>query len=358
MIHHAPRARLALLARKPMPAMKDELAFAPHLHRFCRDALYEVFRLLGREHSAVWMPSFHCGMEVRAAVDAGLTPRYYRLHDDLSVDEEDLAVRLRETPGVVLLIHYFGFAQRASINAPVVEDCSHAFLSRVDGVPVGSHGVAAAFSLYKTCGTAEGGALRISLSPSLRPPSPRKRGEGQPPTPRPLVAWDAEFAAARKRRRDQRTSGSLPGQLAQRFETRVVAASRRIFEEPWPYGRGMSRLSLSLIERMNPRAIVERRRENYLRLRALVDADAVFDTLPEGCCPLYLPVFVRDRTKVLLRMQSRGVEPFLFGMFHHPTLPVDEFPEARRMREEMLCLPVHHQLSERDLVKIAEAMRP
>ena len=344
MIHHAPRAPLTLLARKPVPAMREELSFAPHLHRFCRDALYEVFRLLGREHSVVWMPSFHCGMEVRAAVDAGLTPRYYRLRDDLSVDEEDLESRLRETPGIVLLIHYFGFAQRASIDAPVVEDCSHAFLSRVDGAPIGSHGVAAAFSLYKTCGTAEGGALRIST----RYASPNMS----------LVNWDSQLAAARKRRRDRRTSGSPPGQLAQRFESRVAVASRRIFEGPWQYGRGMSRYSLSLIERMDPRAIVERRRENYLRLRALIDADAVFDTLPVGCCPLYLPVFVRDRTKVLLRMQSRGVEPFLFGMFHHPTLPVDEFPEAKKMREEMLCLPVHHQLSERDLVKIAEALRP
>jgi dTDP-4-amino-4,6-dideoxygalactose transaminase len=346
MIHHAPHARLSLLARRPSPAMREELAFAPGRHRFCRDALYDVFRLLAREHRSVWMPSFHCGMEVRAAVDAGLTPRYYRLRADLSVDEDDLAMRLRESPGPVLLIHYFGFAQAAAsrIAAPVVEDCSHAFLSRDAGVAVGTHGVAAAFSLYKTCGTAEGGALRTALASA----APRM----------PLVSWDAEVAAARKRRRDARGAGIAVEHLARRFETRAAVASRRIFEGPWHYGQGISRLSLALIERMDPREIVERRRANYVRLLALVGGDPVFAALPEGCCPLYLPLFVRDRTAVMLRMQSRGVEPFLFGFFHHPTLPVDEFPEAKRMREEILCLPIHHELGERELRRVAEAMAP
>jgi len=329
--------------------MREELAFAPHRHHFCRDALYDVFRLLAREHRIVWMPSFHCGMEVRAAVDAGLTPRYYRLRGDLSIDEDDLAMRLRESPGPVLLIHYFGFAQPAAprIAAPVVEDCSHAFLSRDGDVAVGTHGVAAAFSLYKTCGTAEGGAMRTALATV----APRM----------PLVAWDAEVAAARKRRRDARGAGVAVDDLARRLETRVEVSWRRIFEGPWRYGEGISRLSLALVERMDPCEIVERRRANYVRLLELValeQGDPVFAALPEGCCPLYLPLFVRDRTAVMLRMQSRGVEPFVFGLFHHPTLPVDEFPESKRMREEILCLPIHHQLGERELRRVAEAMAP
>jgi len=345
-IHHAPRARLALLARGRSPAMREELAFASRRRRFCRDALHEVFRVLAREHGVIWMPSFHCGMEVRAAVDAGLTPRYYRVRADLSVDEDDLAARRRETPGAALLIHYFGFAQPSAsrIAPPLVEDCSHAFLSRVGGVPVGAHGVAAAFSLYKTLGTAEGGALRTAIEPAA--------------APAPLVAWHEEIAAARKRRRDRRGKGRTRPLLARRFETRIATSWRHIFEEPLRYGGGISRLSLALIERMDPREIVQRRRANYLRLLELVGGTPVFPTLPEGCCPLYLPLFVRDRTEVVLRLQSRGVEPFLFGAFHHPTMPVGEFPEATRMREEILCLPVHHQLGERELARIAEAMAP
>jgi dTDP-4-amino-4,6-dideoxygalactose transaminase len=346
MIHHAPRARIGLLARRPSAAMREELAFAPHRHRFCRDALYAVFRHFADQHRIVYMPSFHCGTEVRAAVDAGLTPRYYRLHADLSIDEADLAARLREAPGIVLVIHYFGFAQRAvpRIAAPVIEDCSHAFLSRDDGVPVGTHGVAAAFSLYKTCGTAEGGALRGSLA--------------QEPPQTPLVAWDAEVAAARKRWRDRRTSGGdLPG-LARRFEARVVSVSRRIFEGARQYGGGMSRLSVALVERLDPRTIVARRRANYLALASMVDCSLLSPSLPDGCCPLYLPVFVPGRTEVLLRLQSRGIEPFLFGIFHHPTLPLAEFPEAARMRDEMLCLPIHHELGLPELKRIAEALRP
>jgi dTDP-4-amino-4,6-dideoxygalactose transaminase len=353
--------------------MTDALQLAPRLYHFSRDAIYELFGSLGYPNKTpVWMPSYHCGMEVRAAADAGLTPRFYRVKKDLTVDEEDLACGLRGAPGPVLLIHYFGFPQPGTLSiaslcrqfgVPLVEDCSHAFLSRLGGCELGNFGQAATFSLYKTLGTLDGGALRSDEAEL-------GRLTGRPfalPTqsPQPTIAWDAH----RKRRRPWHSASrfSRNGKqkhetLATKFEERVVMARRRIFEGEWLYGRGISRLSHALVQRLDSAMVLERRRQNYLQLDSLLNGAAGYrpalSELPLETCPLYLPVFVHHRAEILVRLQAAQVETFIFGMFNHPLMDPNQFPESRSLREEILCLPVHQNLDERDLKRMASLLCP
>jgi perosamine synthetase len=100
---------------------------------------------------------------------------------------------------------------------------------------------------------------------------------------------------------------------------------------------------------MDANRIRERRRQNYARLGGAA--------LPEGVVPLFHPIFVRNRAEVLVRLQAQRIEPFIFGMFHHPAMRASEFPETKRLREELLCLPVHQDLSATDLERLARAVR-
>ena len=365
-IHAYPRPPLSTLRRAPSAAMRKALAFAPHLTRFSRDALHLVFSALGARRGApVWCPSFHCGMEVRAAAVAGFTPRFYRLHDDLSVDEQHLAQCLGQEGGPVLLIHYFGFVQPGTVriaalcranDVPLIEDCSHAFLSRFNGEPIGTTGAAATFSLYKTLGTSDGGALRVDRAiidiAELDLQSPR----------RPPVAWSAQWGSIRRRWRDRPPLARVEETIAARFLRRNATAWRRIFEEPWHAGRGISGLSLALIERLDPERIAARRRRNYARLDAMLRDTAgyrpVTASLPDECCPLYLPIFIHDRSTAFVKLFAARVEPFIFGMFHHPDMAVDAFPESRAMRDDIVCLPIHHDLGDADIDRVASLVRP
>ena len=373
-IHAHPRASLRLLSRSSSRGMADELRLTPSLYHFSRDALHALFGSLGYpDQMPVWMPSYHCGMEVRAVSDAGFSPRFYRVNEDLSADAVGLARNLRDEPGPVLLIHYFGFPQSCTssiastcrqLGMPLVEDCSHAFLTRLGGRELGTFGQAATFSLYKTLGTADGGALRADQAELGRLTGrdfalPAQRG-------RPAIALDAR----RKRLRTlwdgattfNRRSRDTYETLTARFEQRVVRARRRIFEGEWLYGRGISRLSLALIRRIDSRTVSEHRRRNYLRLDSLLrDAAGYRPVLPElqaETCPLYLPIFVRHRVRILVRLQASSVEPFIFGMFQHPAMDDSRFPESQRLREEILCLPVHQDLDEDDLKRMAMLLRP
>jgi perosamine synthetase len=373
-IHSHPCASLRLLTRAPSPEMARALQLAPRLFHFSRDALHLLFSLLGCPGGTpVWMPSFHCGMEVRAAADAGFSPRFYKVKEDLTADEKNLAAGLRDAPGPVLLIHYFGFPQPdisriaalcSQLAVPLIEDCSHAFLSCFEGRELGTFGLGATFSMYKTLGTIDGGALRIDEAELGRMMSPHLSPPALPP--QPTVAWRAHLKSLRCPWRDtpifRRNGQPIHSTLAARFERRVVTARRRIFEGKWVYGRSISRLSLALIRRLDAEMVLERRRRNYLKLNSLLRDGLgycpVQPELPVGTCPLYLPVFVNNRTEVLLRLQAARVETFIFGMFNHPAMHTDRFPESRRLREEILCLPVHQNLDGHDLERMALLLRP
>jgi dTDP-4-amino-4,6-dideoxygalactose transaminase len=350
--------------------MADALQLAPRLYHFSRDAIHSLFGALGYpSQTPVWMPSYHCGMEVRAAADAGFSPRFYWVKKDLSVDADDLANGLRNEPGPVLLIHYFGFPQPGTLpvvslcrqlGVPLVEDCSHAFLSRLGERELGTFGQAATFSLYKTLGTSDGGALRADQTEL-------SRLTGQhlslpPPGTQPTIAWEAHRRRWRAMAMFRQNGRCRHGVLANIFAERVVAARRRIFEGEWIYGRGISRLSLAVIQRFDAGMVVERRRRNYLQLDSLLrDAPnyhPVLSELPAETCPLYLPIFVRHRAEILVRLQAALVETFIFGMFSHPAMDTERFPESRLLREEILCLPVHQNLDEYDLRRMASLLRP
>lgn len=372
-IHSQPRTSLRLLIRSPSRAMIDTLQLAPRLYHFSRDAIHELFGSLGYpDKTPVWMPSYHCGMEVRAAADAGFSPRFYRVKKDLTVDVEDLACGLRDAPGPVLLIHYFGFPQPGTLSiaslcrqfeVPLVEDCSHAFLSRLQGCDLGTFGQAATFSLYKTLGTLDGGSLRVDEAELSSLTGRHFALSAQ--RPQPTIAWDAH----RKRLRPwhghsmfSQNGKQTHEALAVRFEERVMTARRRIFEGEWLYGRGISRLSQALVQRLDSAVVLERRRQNYLQLDSLLNGATgyrpVLSELPVETCPLYLPIFVHHRTEILVRLQAALVETFIFGMFNHPAMNIDLFPESRCLREEILCLPVHQNLDERDLKRMALLLCP
>jgi hypothetical protein len=175
---------------------------------------------------------------------------------------------------------------------------------------------------------------------------------------RPLVAAAEHWHAWRKRWRDA-PRGRPHAALAASFARRVASARERIFEGPWTYGGGISQLSLALIRRVDANAVVARRRENYAHLDRLARERGhrpLFEKLGDGVCPLYLPLPVRNRDDLLVRLRKAGVETFIFGMFAHPRLDAVRRAEARALRDELLCFPVHQDLGARDLERMAELL--
>ena len=217
------------------------------------------------------MPSLHCGVEVQAAIDAGLRVGFYRLVDELRVDEEDLERKLRARPGVVFVIHYFGFGQPyieriaelcQRAGSILIEDCAHALFSKHAGLTLGAFAPIAIFSLRKSLPIPDGGALKVnaellrSLTPAPFDPPPGELSIQM--SLRYLksaarVSFGPGFASVYRNIRSRRANE----------QNRPIGSD---FGSKQEYNFGISPLSRRVAASVDPAQIVKRRRRNYLAL--------------------------------------------------------------------------------------------
>jgi hypothetical protein len=305
-------------------------------------------------------------VEVQSALDADLSVRFYRIEQDLTVDVERLVANVKKDPGPIVLIHYFGFSQ-PGIRAlarhccdqgwVLIEDCAHALFSRDGDRPLGEYAPVSIYSLHKSLPVGTGGALRVDaeLLRSICGKTfqiPRLRRFSPQPYIRFIkdelrqVAGEGLVALFRK------VSGKpklLPGELAP--PALEVHASREDH---------ISYMSRRIANSADGEAIRGKRRHNYAmldeHLKSYRGYSRVFKELPGGTCPLCLPIQVSRRSGVLRQLRQENITPFVFGAHPHPLLRGHR--DNVRLRDRILGLPVHQQLRDADIMRIAEVVGP
>jgi dTDP-4-amino-4,6-dideoxygalactose transaminase len=321
------------------------------LYARARHGLWHGLRALGlATGDEVLVPAYHHGSEVEASVRAGLVPRFYEAREDLAPDPEELE-RLRGPRTRALhLTHYLGFPQdgarwRAWCDRSgllLVEDAAQAWLARgEDGRPVGTAGHLAVFCLYKTYGLPDGAAAVCATS---LPEPDSAESLGAAATARRHAAWAAERSPA---------AAALAARLRGAPRPYDAAADFALGSPSQP----ASPAARFLLPRVAAEPAAEQRRANYRRLLAdLGDrVPAPFDRLPDGASPFALPFEVPDKAAALSRLAAAGVAALDFWSVAHPALPANAYPAAARRRNATLGLPVHHELREEDLARIARA---
>jgi dTDP-4-amino-4,6-dideoxygalactose transaminase len=342
------------------------------LFYFGRGALWQGIRSLRLSPSdVVLVPAYHCGVEVEAVSMAGVRLRYYDVGEDLAIDPADLKSRFDAHTRAVLLIHYFGFPQPveaireicAASKVLLVEDCSQALFSSCMGRPLGTFGDMAVFSQRKTLPLPDGGALLVN-NPELAPEHPDKTASACVAIKKTMgMLFRATFNLSPR------------DELPYPFERMVEVINRRITRNAgtrYSTGMGididrcsmaMSGIARQIMDRTRIEEVVQRRRDNYDCLsRRLSDTAAVGivrPALPEGACPLFLPVRIRGiaRRDLQLQLMGAGIGAFVFGETLHPTLPPGQFTHAEMLSQEILCLPVHQDLAPGDMAYMAEAVQ-
>src|SRR5436305_6470558 len=337
---------------------------------FARNAVWDAVQLLDLKGKAVLMPAYHHGVELETLLAAGVRPVFFRVDSQMRCDFQD--ARGRATPDVAALyvIHYAGFPQvmeearhlADALGVPLIEDCALALLSRQGDKPLGSYGDVSVFCLYKTLPVPNGGALlargelarRLDLLPPVKPP--------------PLAS----------------TASHLVGGLLSNLELRTGDVGRRARQAMRDAGRwlvnranvervstgtmhfnvndvhlGMSAASHLVLRNQDFAGVVERRRRNYFLLYAMLRdvAPPITGELKPGVCPLFYPMPVEDKAGAMARLLARGVETVDFWRVRHPALPAGLFPEVDKLRERVLELPVHQDLSPADAEHVASCVR-
>ena len=359
----------------PRPAAISPLRFPfdePGLRYryFARNAVWDAVKLLGLAGKEVLIPAYHHGVELETLVAAGVKPVFFRVDGQMKNDLEDAKKRITKNTAAFYLIHYAGFPQDldgarqlcTEAGIPLVEDCALSLLSRRGKDPLGSFGDVSIFCLYKTLPVPNGGALLVKEH--LR----GKLAELEQPIQPPLAS----------------TASHLIGSLLSNFELRAGPVGHLARESIRSAGRwavnkgnvervstgtqhfdksavklGMSAASHIVLRNQDTGGIVERRRRNYFFLYAALRdvAPPVFGELPPGVCPLFYGVALQDKAGAMARLLARGVETVDFWRVRHPLVPAGAFPEVEKLRETILELPVHQDLSPADMDHVAACVR-
>jgi dTDP-4-amino-4,6-dideoxygalactose transaminase len=105
-------------------------------------------------------------------------------------------------------------------------------------------------------------------------------------------------------------------------------------------------------------AVVERRRRNFEQLLGRLGplVTPIFDHLPEGVCPLFYPLRVRDKHAVMRRLAEHGIETVNFWSLSHPAVPEGTFPVIDSLRRSIVELPCHQALTPEAVEQIADAV--
>jgi len=340
-----------------------------------RGAIYQFLRSLAGNHGTrVLLPAFHCFAAVEPVLRAGYEPFFYRIHKDLSLDQDDLCGKLSHDTAAVIVINYCGFPAeidnilrlKTQYGFFVVEDWAHSFVKDEEGTLTGDKGDVAVFSFYKLIPSYAGGGLRINV-PNLSSFDSTDRLSIK----NSIVALKNLLEQLIDNSNDgvlkavfhfveQKRVASRKGSLPASGRTVAMVPESYLFREelasvkmPW--------FSKAILRAGDLRTVVLARRRNFHILNNNLQEGSqlkkIFKRLPENVCPWAYPVLVKDRSKFDHILRSRGVPVFTFGEILHPSLysgNSEILDNAEFLSKNLLMIPLHQNLDSDMMLSMCE----
>lgn len=350
-------------AERPLPYPLS----APNRHSFCvaRSGIYHLFRALQlKPGETVLAPDYYSGNEVAAMRAAGASVVYYPVGRNLEPDLDALTRLSREhNPRVTYVIHYLGWPQPMQEigslcrkqGSILIEDCALSMLSESSGKALGTFGDYSVFCLYKTLPVPNGGLL-VQNNTSL----PGLNGLRLEPCPSIATAGRSAELAFEAVRSRCNGLGKILFDIKQAFGRRLRAANVRhvpVGDIGWNLSNvniGMSEISNKILGGLNYENVRARRRENFFLLREKLRGRVrmLREDLADGVCPLFFPILVRDKAAAARALRHQGIGAVEF--WNDPQTNPSIGPDAWYLRSHVLELPIHQDVSPRQVEYIAE----
>jgi dTDP-4-amino-4,6-dideoxygalactose transaminase len=107
--------------------------------------------------------------------------------------------------------------------------------------------------------------------------------------------------------------------------------------------------------------VVKKRRDNYKRLTEAVHAmpgvAPLFPILPEEVCPWIFPMVAYGTKDLQAVLRAKGIPVTSWSGVIHRAFPLEDFPNARFLYENLLFLPIHQSLKTEDLQTMIRILR-
>jgi dTDP-4-amino-4,6-dideoxygalactose transaminase len=335
-----------------------------------------------RSDDNVLLPSYNCWVEIDPVRQQGVKIKYYRVERDFIIDLKDIEKRIDGKTKAILITHYLGFPQPLEeiiaicrkYGLILIEDCAHAFLSDYEGKPLGSFGDISIFSFRKTLPIPNGAALTMNNG-DYKMPVIREE-----PNSFATLYYLTECLKY-KTRNVSILRNLIPAivSAAVYYSMKCLRYTLRAFHKifndkalylAYPSGNryrseleewSMSALSRRMIQSMNFQEIKETRRRNFAFFLEYFRNDKrvilPIKELVEGVCPLFFPMIIEKRDYMFQELKKEGIVGHDWWGDFHPDVPWNEFPEAQFLKNNILGLPIHQDITITHLEKITEAFK-
>jgi dTDP-4-amino-4,6-dideoxygalactose transaminase len=366
-----------MMSARPTDRARQENAAARYSFFQARNAIYHSLSLLGIEQgSHILAPSYICRAAIDPLVAYGIDVGFYAVKTDCSIDLADLERRITPRTQAILIVHYFGFPQLVhqlrklcdKHRLALIEDCAHILSGEVEGKPMGAVGDAAVFSWRKFLPLYDGAELVMN-----RPGQPAeiKRTKENALFTLKVAANMLDASLVRTRQpllrlayRGIRAGEAVFRKCANgrlRKSPMMQAETSSVFFDKHSVNWPMSRLSRWTKSHSHIGNIIATRRRNYEtlleELSSLKQVRPLFPELPSTVCPWVFPVLFPDLTDAHLLLRDRGIPAVTWGGVRCPQSAEERFENSDFLYENLVFLPVHQCLRDRDVVNMARTIK-
>lgn len=325
-------------------------------------ALVVALRAAVPPGGSVAFPSYSCVDLAAAARYAGIRVRLYDLDPGtLSADLDSLEATLRRGVDAVVAAHLYGFpvdiegmkSLAHAHGATLIEDAAQGAGGTLGGVPTGGLGDVSVLSFGRGKGTTSGRGGAVTTSDQRW--AARLKLAGAATEQRPNAGWGDLTRGAAQWLLGRPALYGLPAAVP------GLHLGEMIYH-PAHEPRSISRAAIALLDdalRVDPQEVARRRANAAMLEHAVHDRRDARSIRPvPGAEPGYLRFPLIDaggRVQAAALGITRGYPRALFEQEElRPALYADESEPlgGRQLRESLFTLPVHGQMSARDLEQI------
>ena len=336
-----------------------------------RDALIAGIKYLGlKVGDCIIIPAFMCESTVTPLRKAGYEVIFLDINEDLNFDITELKkLALKYKASAILAVNYFGFSCNLKevselclfLKIKLIEDCSHSFLSPNNFSGENKHSDIIIYSLRKTLPIRDGGVLKIKGY---------TKDDSIDLTNQVAKIYFSDFIYLFSRVVEYMVSQiGWPNIYSNSVEylknsIRAIVLNRKKLDDHKIVNS--EKPSIMLSRYISNTKYLERTRnklvENYLTVTTSayqLGFELKYADLPHNTVPQW--AVLRDQRGYLVdQLRSKGI-----GACRWPgnelISEVNKFPDkyqnAKRLNNELVLIPIHQSLGEKDLKKIISSLK-
>lgn len=318
-----------------------------------RSAITLLLQKVKPKFNHVLLPAFLCDSMILPFTTKGYQCSFYGIDQELKPIMDTICKK--EEVGIILHMGYFGYPTNRLLHEMIpifrdrgtiiVEDITHTLFSESNKINENDYTIA---SIRKWFGTPCGGFLASAMEDGYEE----------------SLIREEEFLSIRlkalllKGKYMQMGCKSYASDLKEQYLQLFSEAEERLDRDRKPYG--IDFVSKQLWDSLDTRELVIRRRKNFSILmegvKGLSFLSPVFDTLPEGICPMFYPVYIPTDRDYIRHQLSKSKVYCPIHWLVPKMVCLEQFPDTAQIYHSILSIPCDQRYEPSDMQRVIEVL--